>query len=79
MKKEAILCKFLWNKVFVPLTIKITQFPDGFHLNCVVWQDEHQESSESMYLGTESSSGLSFTTSVNGLACVAGGIVWVRD
>ena len=51
-------------------------------INCDVWQDEHQESSESSSLGTESSSesqdgslsddsgslsGSSFTTSVNGL------------
>ena len=39
-------------------------------INCDVWQDEHQESSEGSSLATESSSGSqdssSFTTSVKG-------------
>ena len=76
-----MVLKILLEQGFCPLTIKITQFPDGFHLNCDVWQGEHQESPESSSLetesssesqdgslsdGSDSSSGSSFTTSVNG-------------
>ena len=59
MKKKCdMVLKILLEQGFCPLTIKITHFPDGFHLNCDVWQGEHQESSESFSLGTESSSEL---------------------